>query len=1500
MFRLHKHKSDKFGDRFDFKFSNFQLLQVPKGWDKVFVSIISLETAKTITKSGKASVRNGNCQWTETLTDSIMISHDETSKETEFIIKFVVAMGSSKSGILGEATLNLASYRSSKSSIPVSLPLRRCNHGTILQVRIQCLTPRAKLRGQQRKDSDSYAEDVSTIDYEDVESKSDVSDGPFTKSFGSSSSNHLDDTSHPGELCSSCSFDSMEGSSEREKYSPQSNLNGIMNNLNGRLDLTGSQSSSPHGSYSVNDSPRSNLSAFNSKVSGSGNHILDHKEELDRVSRSITPSPLRHASSSTDVGEVANVTTKELRVEASMWEQNARKLVIDLEKLQKELFDQSKCRESLEMELSGSHTECGVLRQEIEQLKILLEKSMAKQAATENMMFQAKDMDNNQKELEEEIQLQKESNANLTLQLKKTQESNIELVSVLQELEDTIEKQKIEIDHLKMRTESEEVGVCYNSCKDSKQINPPKQVLAKKMIKASFNSDAEDILAENRVRQLRTEFEPEDNGNLEIQLQRLQELHKTLESTIQFLENSLEEKNHEIEMERDFKAQSLVDCEAQWRGKLTEKEEQIINLEAELSEALNTRDLKEKRYENNECHNIIQENEALKQKVQELERDCNELTDENLELLFKLKESSQDLTNIGPSASFNTLLHDCTDSKFLCKSESEVSNLKSQICELQEEMKKNKILTVEPSADHLLIQYAAMEMNKFLSNLHEQIQLFIANVKKQQYTLDSPLDNKSGCLTDKLETLKSMDFVFHKELAGAILNDFIQLKILAAGKPTVSDEQLEHSEKLSGGVTEADEVQSTLESYIMTEHVIGSSSEGVENLHMEFECEVRDPSKELLEKISEISKLKSDNMLKEEEVESQRQCQRDLETRISYLLKEKSLLERSTEISFREGTITSKCLDDLRNEITILNENMDSQLSANEVLMRKSSELENGKHELEVHLSELENENVQLSERICGLEAQLRYLIDERESNRLELQNSGSRAMNLQGDIRILETETEAQKLDMKQKLQDMQKRWLESQDECECLKAVNLKLQSTAESLIEEYCLLQKSNGELRKQKLILHERCTILESELRETQKVISDILKEIEVLEANYSSTVEEIASKEKAIKLELDALLHEIKNHNEKLVLEESLSTQMCLEKTAEVENLQRDVAHLLEHLSATNCETEKTDSESVLEVFQLRADKARLEDALQEVRGKLLSYESSLNNIQMETKTKIRELIGEATASKQNQEVLMADNEKLLELLEDVKSNKEKLKYNVRGLNLKLKASEYERLQLAEEICGLKDQLQKSSLLQFEVLALKKSISETIFEKERLRASFQLLSGDYEELKSENFNLLQKISSTQMAMSELEECRLRKVVLEEKVLRLEGDLSAREALGSHEAALKNELAQIRRANNQFQWKIKTLEEEKEKFLKRAQTPEQKLEQIELKQDIFESSNVCLSPSSLLFLLLQVDNGQHYGPGSSQVTGVDPWSKIQFLEDELSAALEANGMYRAQLK
>ncbi|KAH7537036.1 hypothetical protein FEM48_Zijuj03G0049700 [Ziziphus jujuba var. spinosa] len=100
-----------------------------------------METGKYITKSGKPLVHNGNCWWEETFVESAWISQDDASKDVQqCLFKLVVAMlallllllllwGSIRFDTLGEATVNLASYMTSKPSPPFSLPLKNMTMG---------------------------------------------------------------------------------------------------------------------------------------------------------------------------------------------------------------------------------------------------------------------------------------------------------------------------------------------------------------------------------------------------------------------------------------------------------------------------------------------------------------------------------------------------------------------------------------------------------------------------------------------------------------------------------------------------------------------------------------------------------------------------------------------------------------------------------------------------------------------------------------------------------------------------------------------------------------------------------------------------------------------------------------------------------------------------------------------------------------------------------------------------------------------------------------------------------------------------------------------------------------------------------------------------------------------------------------------------------------------------------------------------------------------------
>lgn len=884
------------------------------------------------------------------------------------------------------------------------------------------------------------------------------------------------------------------------------------------IDLTGRPEST--GLVNVYDSPRSNRS---------GKNLLNQRQDSGKVSH-IPASPLRTFHSSEYALETEGSTPEELRAEARSWERNARKLKVDLDLSRNETINQTKNLENVTMELSALQKECNGLKDEIKHLKILLGESAVKERDAHNLKIQVQNKNDIQEELEEKMKFQKELNDDLALQLNKTQESNLELVSVLQELEETIEKQRLQIKSLESS-----VQPAGDSCK------------------------------------------------LEVESLEFPESQKRLENTIFHLEKAVEEKT-----------QTLLNNESEWRRALSLKDEEINDLKGKLSEAVAVPVLKETESQSVETQDSSEEVKALKEKVLELERDCNELTDENLDLLLKLKESNKDLST------------------------------------------------------------------------------------------DETYTNSSAQLSD--------------------------LKII----------------------------------------------------------------------------------------------NKQLEGRLKAMQKE---------------------LDDTK----------ESHILGNKILEKKLLKLETHNHELEQQLAELEEDNLHLSGRISGLEPQLRYLTDDKESSRLEAEHSESQILRLQEEIGRLENELEITKVDTRQKVQDMQKRWLEAQEECEYLKKANPKLESTTENLMEECSLLQKSNSELRQQRLELNNRCTVFETKLRESQDNFLKLLKTSDNLEEKLSSMICGIESKEKMFNSEIESLHLKFKEHTEKCVNGENMLNQIYSDKVVEVENLKQEVEHLNLQISATHDERDRMASEAVLEMHVLRADKDKMVNSIAEAEEKLRLSEKNLDTIQVEYEKKILDLSVEIAASKQDHEELVANHDKLMELLENTRSSEEKLKNTVGELSGNIKSCEYEIIQLTEENSNLKVQLQRVPVLQDEIVALKNLLNDMKFENERLSASLQVISDDYQQLKEENTSLLQKAASMQKSVIELEDHKRNKIVLEEKLLRLQGDLTAREALAAQDAELKNEVGRLKRSNSQLQWKINRLQEEKDEYVNKTQVQE------EQKQDLKPSEH-----------------------------------------------------------
>nr|CAB3499825.1 unnamed protein product [Digitaria exilis] len=126
----------------------FHATNIPStGWDKLFLSFISADTGKVTAKTNKANVRNGSCKWPDPIYEATRLLQDPRTKTyDDKLYKLVVAMGTSRSSILGEVDVNLAEFAEALKPASIALPLRGSDSGTLLHITAQLLTTKTGFR----------------------------------------------------------------------------------------------------------------------------------------------------------------------------------------------------------------------------------------------------------------------------------------------------------------------------------------------------------------------------------------------------------------------------------------------------------------------------------------------------------------------------------------------------------------------------------------------------------------------------------------------------------------------------------------------------------------------------------------------------------------------------------------------------------------------------------------------------------------------------------------------------------------------------------------------------------------------------------------------------------------------------------------------------------------------------------------------------------------------------------------------------------------------------------------------------------------------------------------------------------------------------------------------------------------------------------------------------------------------------------------------------------
>ncbi|KAH7656269.1 E3 ubiquitin ligase involved in syntaxin degradation protein [Dioscorea alata] len=350
------------------------------GWDKLFVSFIPADTGKVIGKTTKANVRNGNCKWSDPLYETTRLLQDtRTKKYDDKLYKLLVAMGSSRSSLLGEANINLADYADALKPSCASLPLHGSDFGTILHVTVQLLTSKTGFREfeQQRElnekgfqvvsghknlyPADSRAASSETIiGQEDkanakVRFKADSAELPSVEEAGESNESYED--SATGIDGSSYTSDSFHAEKNDNSGIPE--IDTLKSTNSGDIEASPHSSSRPPEKEGQNDNTHW-ARGSNGWIHGwSSDYSMDNDlavayEENNRLRARL---------------EAAESNISQLKLEASSLQALTDEFVVETQKLTHQLATELTSGERMAAEVSKLKSECLKLKGDVEELK---------------------------------------------------------------------------------------------------------------------------------------------------------------------------------------------------------------------------------------------------------------------------------------------------------------------------------------------------------------------------------------------------------------------------------------------------------------------------------------------------------------------------------------------------------------------------------------------------------------------------------------------------------------------------------------------------------------------------------------------------------------------------------------------------------------------------------------------------------------------------------------------------------------------------------------------------------------------------------------------------------------------------------------------------------------------------------------------------------------------------------------------------------------------------
>lgn len=676
----------------------FQATQVPCSKSRLMISLVPVDVGQPTVRLGKAAVQDGICTWENPVYESVKFTREtKTGKIHDKVYHFIISTGSSKAGFLGEVSVNLADYVGATTPFTISLPIKSSNCGAILHVTIQNTQGADDQRRLQRG----------------IEENELLTARPQERSLQSRLSNSQSDRD---DECRSCTVSPDDWG---QNLVNSNNFNSASEQNDDRIHQdTGRDRSQPSNNPESRalDEAENQHQPIDSLLDWSSDEDFadfeeNTEENFPREQEQEPPTSL----------------VEQLKRENFSLKRQAEVTDIELQSLRRQVVKETKRGQELSRQVA-------ILREERDAFKAESEKLKSQQNGVINfelpqeMGSQSKESWDRLNEVKQDLKHAKDLNRALRSRLSKTQDSNSELILVVRDLEEKIDKKDKELATLYSRMKSNRNPEEFND--DNSELVNENEVSAAATPKTDVN------LLQQQINDLQ--------GELEHHVKEKRELEQELEQLSQDYEISKKENNN-LSSKFNQKQLELIKKEKECTSYLRKMEE----LESHIARLENV--TKKQAEEFSESSEIIDDLENQVQSLkQELERQAEEFEEDlkamNNAKVDEEKRALQAEENLRQAKLDNAIVAQRLQEEFRKLSE-----------ELTLQFKESEKSTMKAEAD-------AQELRLHISILEEELQKATTELELVQDQCKTEMQNISSLLKEKEKEFAQLSLAHKDEI----------------------------------------------------------------------------------------------------------------------------------------------------------------------------------------------------------------------------------------------------------------------------------------------------------------------------------------------------------------------------------------------------------------------------------------------------------------------------------------------------------------------------------------------------------------------------------------------------------------------------------------------------------------------------------------------------------------------------------------------------------------